>query len=454
MARFTLRYRQARLKDLFHVRPALRAEEKLILRAERDPELYRSVRDQRLAAMVRHAFATCPIYHERFDREQVEAFSRVEDLPGLPTVCRRDLQRQMRRFVAQRDVGDDYAVVQTSGSTGEPIRVLKDLLSHRFYDLLIKQAVRRFGVSVPFRALRPSLVFLTGLEGRDNGRRLQSVLGYSRMYQLALKGDGWDSPQEILELLASCDAFVLSSDPASLTQLIEHSRAHDAEGRFPVRPRLIYSTSRPLLAALRREIEAFFGCPIVDAYSVTEVGPVAMQCPAGGGFHVEGLAAVVECLRPDGTPAAPDEVGELVITNLRNPVFPLIRYRVGDFGILAEGQCGCGSAFPRIEAMISRAGVQFVRPDGTGFEPPIVMRRLRELPLYQCQVEQTSVDRFVFRYVPEDGADTLDLNARARRIFDEVLEAAVEVECQPMDAIGEPGKKVQPYISTIPDGNG
>lgn len=450
MTRFSLRYRPTRLKDFFQVRPALRAEERLIVRAERDAALFQQVRDQRLATMVRHAFARCPFYRERYNLDQVESFSGIADLAGLPTVSRRDLQRDKRGFVARGATADrDYDVAQTSGSTGEPIQVLKDLLSHRFYGLVAKQAVRRFGAEVPFRALRPSIVFLSGLGGRENGKKLQAALGYSRMYQLALEGEDWDGPRQILELLASIDAFVLSSDPASLMQLIDHCRAHDPDGRLLVRPRLIYSTSRPLLAATRREIEAFFGCPIVDTYSVTEMGPVAMQCPSGQGFHVEGLAAVVECLRPDGTPARPGEVGELVLTNLRNPVFPLIRYRVGDHGSLAEGACSCGSAFPRIAAMISRAGVSFVRPDGSRFEPPMVMRGLRELPLYQCQLEQTAADRFVFRYVPADDARPPDVDARAQQIIGAVLGARVQVECQALEQIGEPGKKVQPYISSL-----
>lgn len=61
-------------------------------------------------------------------------------------------------------------------------------------------------------------------------------------------------------------------------------------------------------------------------------------------FHVMDESYIVEIL-VDGRPALPGEVGEVVITDLNNYTFPLIRYRIGDLAVQAEQHlCKCGRA--------------------------------------------------------------------------------------------------------------
>jgi hypothetical protein len=58
---------------------------------------------------------------------------------------------------------------------------------------------------------------------------------------------------------------------------------------------------------------------------------------------------------------------------------------IGDRGILFEGPCPCGSVFPRIDEMITRAGVMFVKSDdGMGAEarsipPQLIVQRCRSI---------------------------------------------------------------------------
>ncbi len=48
------------------------------------------------------------------------------------------------------------------------------------------------------------------------------------------------------------------------------------------------------------------------------------------------------------------ELGEIVITDLDNYVFPLIRYKIGDLGILTERVCTCGINLPLLEKVEGR----------------------------------------------------------------------------------------------------
>ena len=71
-------------------------------------------------------------------------------------------------------------------------------------------------------------------------------------------------------------------------------------------------------------------------------------------MHAHPLAGVTEILRPDGTPAPPGEMGEVVLTGLVNYAMPLIRYRVGDTARFATESCPCGRGMPVIEEIGGR----------------------------------------------------------------------------------------------------
>jgi len=61
----------------------------------------------------------------------------------------------------------------------------------------------------------------------------------------------------------------------------------------------------------------------------------------------------VEIVDENG-PVSPGEYGEIVVTDLLNRVFPLIRYRVGDRGKLLPGPCACGLPYPLMDYVRGR----------------------------------------------------------------------------------------------------
>jgi phenylacetate-CoA ligase len=78
---------------------------------------------------------------------------------------------------------------------------------------------------------------------------------------------------------------------------------------------------------------------------------------------------IVEIVRPGtGTPVAPGEVGEVVVTAL-NPDYPLIRFATGDLSAVLEGESPCGRTNMRIKGWMGRADQttkikgMFVRPE-------------------------------------------------------------------------------------------
>jgi phenylacetate-CoA ligase len=74
---------------------------------------------------------------------------------------------------------------------------------------------------------------------------------------------------------------------------------------------------------------------------------------------------VIEFLREDGSPVGPGEPGKVVVTDLMNRAMPLIRYEVGDVGVLSDRACPCGRGLPLMEHVTGRVADFLVKPDGS-----------------------------------------------------------------------------------------
>jgi len=131
-----------------------------------------------------------------------------------------------------------------------------------------------------------------------------------------------------------------------------------------IRPKMILVNSEMSSQHQRAYISDVFGCPVFDEYSTEETWMVASQCKHHN-YHLFTDNVFVEFLDKEGREVQPGEPGEMVLTTLKSPAMPFIRYRIGDMGRLSTRTCDCGSPFPILEAFDGRADDSFILPDGT-----------------------------------------------------------------------------------------
>jgi phenylacetate-CoA ligase len=136
-----------------------------------------------------------------------------------------------------------------------------------------------------------------------------------------------------------------------LEEFARHVRQKGLEGRLPGL-RAIISTSEPLTAPRRELIRQAFNVPVQNEYGCGEVGPIAYECRAGS-LHVMSQSLEVEILSDTGEPCRPGVVGQVVVTDLNNHAFPLIRYAIGDHAAWGR-PCACGLPFPVLAELLGR----------------------------------------------------------------------------------------------------
>jgi phenylacetate-CoA ligase len=132
-------------------------------------------------------------------------------------------------------------------------------------------------------------------------------------------------------------------------------------------------------AALRAELRER-GIAALQCYGTADLGLIAYESWGPDGAVCDGMLLdediIVEILHPaTGDPAAPGEVGEVVVTTL-TPEYPLIRFATGDLSAQLAGASPCGRTNHRIRGWLGRAD-QSVKMRGLFVHPVQIAEIMR-----------------------------------------------------------------------------
>ena len=159
--------------------------------------------------------------------------------------------------------------------------------------------------------------------------------------------------------------------------------------------------------SLRKEINDL-GCYVLQSYGTADLGLIAYESPAMEGLILD-EDVIVEIVRPGtGDPVAEGEVGEVVVTTLRNKEYPLIRFATGDLSAIMAGQSPCGRTNTRIKGWMGRAD-QTTKVKGMFVTPgQIAQVAARHPEIAKARLEVTSennVDAMALKVEAKAGLD-------------------------------------------------
>ncbi len=117
-------------------------------------------------------------------------------------------------------------------------------------------------------------------------------------------------------------------------------------------------SAEALPAALRREFRGR-GLAVLQCYGTADLGIIAYESVGADGEPEDGMVLdediIVEIVQPGtGEPAAPGDIGEVVVTTL-TPEYPLIRFATGDLSAMLPGPTRGARTNHRIRGWLGRA---------------------------------------------------------------------------------------------------
>lgn len=173
----------------------------------------------------------------------------------------------------------------------------------------------------------------------------------------------------------------------------------------------------PHSEALDEKTRAYFndvvGCAMSECYANEECGIFGQQACGSHTFQLNNTGYVFELLKLDSDePAAFGELGRIVVTDLHQRAFPVIRYDTGDTGIFSPA--APGSALPQLEKLYGRVLDLVFDSNGVPIHPMSFNRVLKNFDhIQQWQFAQLGQARYELRVVADKGFDS-------RACYDEV----------------------------------
>ena len=133
---------------------------------------------------------------------------------------------------------------------------------------------------------------------------------------------------------------------------------------FNFKPNAIWLTAAPVFTIQEYKISKAFDAPVCDQYGCSEIYFIASECQYKKGLHVFADSVKVEIVDANHEVCDDGIHGKIILTNLNEYAFPLIRYENGDEGRFLIDKCTCGLTLPLIDKVKGRISDNITFPSG------------------------------------------------------------------------------------------
>jgi phenylacetate-CoA ligase len=396
-------------------------------RATWDRKRMESFRLARAKEGLVHAAERVPYYRDLFRNAGFNpaTLSSFDEFQRIPVLTRDQLRAAGYSLLDETADYTRLIRMSTGGTTGTPVSVFLDpdgslermLVNHRLYAMM----GRRLGDSTLMIAGSPiDAKAWTSFREKPKNR----LFGITARSSFDLTQG---AVQTTLRELSS-DRFEWVIAYASVFDIL--ADAVPAGYRKPSRLRIV-PCAELVSQAQRDHWRESLGAEVFEVYGSREMSSMAAEVLDHRGLVVSGDLYHVEITDGEGRALPHGSPGLITVTALRERSMPLIRYQLGDVGMLLPPQPGEAHPFQRLEITHGRVLDVICCPDGKLLPGEFFPHLMKEVhtEVQRFQVVQTEIGRLEIRIVPHAGfgEDTRRyLEERIRRQTGEQMEIAIE----------------------------
>jgi len=222
----------------------------------------------------------------------------------------------------------------TSGSTGVPFSIYMDRNKHSRYIADLKWFAATIGCQSHERMVylhnaHHSYIKDIEIQKKDN------------FYNLGYTYCDKENIEKLLEEIESIMPLGMIGYTSLFNAMADYF-INEQPAKRNYQLRFIVNTSEVITSRTRNALEEYFGCRVYSRYGSEETGVLAQEDGSEYGARFNEASYYLEMLSLDSDkPVEDGEIGRIVITDLFNHAFPLIRYDTGDIGVrkvLSDGR--------------------------------------------------------------------------------------------------------------------
>jgi phenylacetate-CoA ligase len=399
-----------------------------------------SYQDEQLKRLLSHAYHHVPYYRGAMQVFHINPndIQKRENIHLMPFLDKETVRKRSADFLTTKSMQPALYKCYTSGSTGTPLTLYRDLRNIGFEYAMLSRQRRWAGLqeSERYATLKGEL-FSKRLLQQQRYWRLNVAENKLVMSSYHISGD---TVKRYIEALQVYHPVAIDGYPSSIYTLARLMLRHGT--KLPMKA--VLTSSETLVPEQKSLIEEAFDCRVFDYYGMAERVAAIHTCEQGQ-YHVVPEYSIVEFVRKSGLK---DNYYEIVGTSLNNDAMPLIRYRMGDIVELSNATCECGRSYPVVASLAGRTDDCIITPGGK------IVGRLDHIlkgarNLLQAQIYQPEHNRIVLRIVPDHSFCSRDgervLEKLSRRVGDGIHFEIQMVHAIPRSARG----KVKSVVSNV-----
>jgi phenylacetate-CoA ligase len=343
-----------------------------------------------------------------------------EKWDNLPIMTKKDFQKPLLEILSFGYTKKSVFVNKTSGSSGNPFVFAKDKYCHALIWVNIMRRFQWHGID--FNHSYQARFYGMPLDFISNKKlRIKDYLSHRyrfNIFDLSDKG-----LEKIVRKFSNTKFDYINGYTSSIVLLAKYLKKNDffLDTICPTL-KVCVVTSEMLLEEDKMLLEERFRIPIVNEYGAAELDVIALES-AEGEWKVNAETIFVEILDENNLIVPHGTAGKIVVTSLYNKALPMIRYEVGDIGVLDEKST---LKNPILKKLIGRTNDIAVLPSGKiapGMTFYSITKKLfgDQGNVKEFIIKQTKLDTFEIEYTSDIELNENEIN-NIKTVFSNYLE--------------------------------
>lgn len=403
--------------------------------------------------------ADFPVFNEQRRREIVDFHLKHNPLyrglapaawtwESLPVMKKSDFQQPLPQRLSEGYSVKNVFINKTSGSSGDPFVFAKDKFCHALIWANIQRRWNWYGID--FNHSLQARFYGMPLDRWANAKlRVKDFLSHRYRFNIFDFSD--EAMARMVKEFSRRKFDYINGYANSIILLAKYLRRQNIVLK-DICPTLkvCISTSEMLFDDDRQLLKEQFGVPIVNEYGSAELDIMAFEAPDGI-WRANAETLYIEILDEHNRVLPPGKEGRIVVTSLYNKAHPMIRYDVGDIGILDPAGT---EKNPILKKLSGRQNDTVVLPSGKispGMTFYTITKQLfnDEGNVNEFVIVQLKTDTFEIQYTSQKPMTDDDVQ-RVRAVFTQYLEPGLTLHFVRKDRLERSKSgKLKQFISKI-----